>query len=79
MPGRRLDGYLLRTNQLSGTDEIWLERLDNGSAVTLLDDPQELAAGDTHAPARQGHDASRPGGNNGTSWSRLGFVHGRDL
>ena len=40
------DGYMLRTNQLAGTDQVLLERVDNGAFVTLLTINQELVAGD---------------------------------
>ncbi len=40
-------GYMLRTNQLSGTDEVWLERFDIGRCHASTDDPQELTVGDT--------------------------------
>ena len=41
------DGYMLRTNQLAGTDQVLLERIDNGAIVNRLTINQELAAGDT--------------------------------
>ena len=41
------DGYMLRTNQLPGTDQIWVERIDNGVFVNRLTLNQELAVGDT--------------------------------
>ena len=41
------DGYMLRTNQLPGTDQIWVERIDNGIFVNRLTLNQELAVGDT--------------------------------
>ena len=40
------DGYMLRPNQLAGTDQVLLERVDNGAVVNLLTVNQELAAGD---------------------------------
>jgi hypothetical protein len=45
MPGASA-GYLLRTNQTAGVDEVWLERF-NGGAIRLLTIAQELAADDT--------------------------------
>ena len=45
--GANWDGYMLRTNQLAGPDELYLERIDNGNVVSLLTMSQELAAGDT--------------------------------
>ena len=41
------DGYELRTIQQAGTDQVLLERVDNGALVTRLTINQELAAGDT--------------------------------
>ena len=40
-------GYLLRTNQLTGTDQVFLERIDSGAVVTRLTISQDLAVGDT--------------------------------
>ncbi|MGH3136875.1 MAG: fibronectin type III domain-containing protein, partial [Gaiellaceae bacterium] len=67
------DGYMLRTNQLAGTDEVFLERQDNGALVRLLTMTQELAVGNTLLLRAKGtileawlHD--------GSSWSRLGVV-----
>ena len=31
------DGYMLRTNQLAGTDQVYIEREDNGAIVDALD------------------------------------------
>ena len=71
MPGNT--GYLLRANQINGTDQIWLERF-NGAATTLLAIPQEMSPGDTIMLRVKGTtlEAWR---NNGSTWSRLGFVH----
>ena len=30
------DGYMLRTNQLAGTDQVLIERIDNGTIVNRL-------------------------------------------
>ncbi len=38
---------MLRTNQLSGADEVYLERIDNGVFVRLATVNRDLAAGDT--------------------------------
>jgi Fibronectin type III domain len=67
------DGYELRTIQQTGTDQVLLERLDNGSLVTRLTLNQELAAGDTMLLRAKGTsiEAWR---NDGSSWSRLGLV-----
>ena len=65
------DGYMLRTTQLAGTDEVYLEREDNGAITRLATLSQELAAGDTLLLRAAGStvEAWR---NNGSSWSRLG-------
>jgi hypothetical protein len=66
------DGYMLRTNQLAVTDEIFLERIDNSSVVRLLTLNQELAANDILLLRAKGStlEAWRYAG----SWSRLGAV-----
>jgi hypothetical protein len=68
------DGYMLRPNQLPGTDQILFERVDNGAFVNLLTVNQEFAAGDVFLLRVQGQtlEAWR---HDGTSWSRLGFVN----
>ena len=67
------DGYMLRTIQQTGTDQVLLERLDNGAIVTRLTILQELAVGDTLLLRAKGTtiEAWR---NDGSSWSRLGLV-----
>jgi hypothetical protein len=40
------DAYMLRTNQLAGADEVYLERIDNGAHVRLATVAQDLAPGD---------------------------------
>jgi len=67
------DGYMLRTNQLSGTDQVLLERLDNGAIVNRLTISQELAVGDVLLLRVTGStlEAWR---RSGTVWSRLGSV-----
>ena len=69
------DGYMLRTNQLAVTDEIFLERIDNSSVVRLLTLNQELAANDILLLRAKGStlEAWRYAG----SWSRLGAVQDR--
>jgi hypothetical protein len=66
-------GYMLRANQASGTDQIFLERLDSGAITTRLTIPQDLAAGDTLLLRAQGStvEAWR---HNGAAWSRLGTL-----
>ncbi len=66
-------GYMLRTNQLSGTDEVWLERFDSGSATRLLTIPQEINAGDTMLLRAKGASIEAWRQSGGT-WSRLGVV-----
>ena len=68
-----VDGYLIRANQISGVDQIWLERMDNGSALTKLAIGQELAAGDTLLLRAKGSTIEL-WRHNGTSWARLGFI-----
>ena len=67
------DGYMLRTIQQAGTDQVLLERIDNGTLVTRLTINQELAAGDTLLLRAKGTtiEAWR---NDGSSWTRLGVV-----
>ena len=67
------DGYMLRTSQLAGTDQVFLERVDNGAVITRLTMNQELAVGDILLLRVKGStlEAWR---NDGTSWSRLGVV-----
>ncbi len=69
-----ITGYLIRANQLSGTDEIWLERFDNGSAIRLQTIPQELVAGDTLLLRAKGTSIEVWRQPSGGSWSRLGVV-----
>ena len=68
-----VDGYMLRTNQLAGTDEVYLERVDNSSFVRLLTVGQELAVGDTLL-LRVGGSTLEAWLKRGSSWSRLGSV-----
>ena len=65
------DGYMLRPNQLAGTDQVLIERVDNGAIVNLLTVNQELAAGDVFLLRVKGStvEAWR---NDGSAWSRLG-------
>jgi fibronectin type 3 domain-containing protein len=66
-------GYVLRAAQLSGTDEVWLERF-NGGLTRLLTIPQELVAGDTLLLRAKGSTIEAWRLPSGGSWSRLGFV-----
>jgi hypothetical protein len=67
------DGYMLRPNQLPGTDQILFERVDNGNFVPLLTVNQDLVAGDLFLLRVKGSiiEAWRQ---RGTSWTRLGLV-----
>src|SRR5262249_14199914 len=67
------DGYELRTIQQTGTDQVLLERIDNGTLKTLLTINQELALGDTLLLRVQGStlEAWRL---SGASWSKLGSL-----
>ncbi|HEU5206386.1 MAG TPA: fibronectin type III domain-containing protein [Gaiellaceae bacterium] len=71
MPGTT--GYVLRTNQLSGTDEVWLERF-NGGLTRLLTIPQELANGDTMLLRAKGSSIEAWRMPSGGTWTRLGVV-----
>ena len=64
---------MLRPNQLAGTDQILLERVDNGAIVNLLTVNQELAVGDVYLLRVKGStvEAWR---HDGSAWSRLGTV-----
>ena len=65
------DGYMLRTNQLTGPDEVALERIDNGVFVRLLTLNRELAAGDSLMLRVKGS-TIEAWHNDGTTWTRLG-------
>jgi fibronectin type 3 domain-containing protein len=68
------DGYMLRTNELAGTDEVYLERVDNGTIVRRLTLSQELSVGDVLLLRVKGPtlEAWR---HDGAAWSRLGLVN----
>jgi hypothetical protein len=68
-----VDGYMLRTSQLSGTDELYLERLDNGTIVRLLTLNHDLAAGDVVLLRTTGT-TLEAWLDHGTTWSRLGVA-----
>jgi len=67
------DGYVLRAVQQSGSDQILVDRLDNGAFVNLMTLSQELAVGDTILLRASGPllEAWR---RDGSGWSRLGTV-----
>ena len=68
-----LSGYMLRTNQLAGTDQVFLERIDGGAIVNRLTVSHELAVGDTVLLRVKGStlEAWRK---RGTTWLLLGSV-----
>ena len=59
--------------QQTGTDQVLLERIDNGTIVTRLTILQELAVGDTLLLRAKGTtiEAWR---NDGSSWTRIGLI-----
>jgi Fibronectin type III domain len=67
------DAYMLRTNQLSGADQVFLERIDDGVVVPLLTMSQELAAGDLLLLRVRGS-TLEAWHNRGALWARLGTV-----
>ena len=67
------DGYMLRTTDLTGTDQVALERLDNGATVTRLTVSQELAVGDVVLLRVKGS-TLEIWRRAGSTWSRLGVV-----
>ena len=66
-------GYALRTNQLAGTDQVMLERIDAGATVTRLTILQELAVGDTLLLRVKGS-ALEAWLKRGSTWTLLGSV-----
>ncbi len=72
-PGAGGSGYMLRTNQLTGTDQVFLERTDAGVIVTRLTISRELAAGDTILLRVRGT-TLEAWLKRGTTWSLLGSV-----
>jgi fibronectin type 3 domain-containing protein len=67
------DGYMLRTNQRTGADEVFLERIDNGAFVRLLTVTRDLLPGHTLLMRVRGS-TLEAWHNNGTTWTRLGTV-----
>jgi len=63
------DAYMLRTNQLAGPDEVYLERIDNGAHVRLATVARELAPGDLLLLRVQG--STIEAWHHDGSWSRL--------
>jgi hypothetical protein len=68
-----VDGYLLRTNQAAGTDQVFLERLTNGAVTTRLTIARELAVGDRLLLRVQGS-TLEAWTHDGSAWTRLGTV-----
>jgi chitodextrinase len=71
--GSGYDGYMLRTNQLAGTDEVFLERITNSSITRLLTMSRDLAVGDTLLLRASGS-VLEAWLRNGSSWTRLGVA-----
>ena len=72
LPGQP-SGYVLRANQLAGTDEVLLERIDGGASVTRLTIARELAVGDTLLLRVKGS-TLEAWLKRGSTWSLLGSV-----
>jgi hypothetical protein len=68
------DAYMLSAIQRNGTDEVLLQRVDNGAITTRLTMPQELAVGDTLLLRVRGS-ALEAWLRRGTTWTRLGVVN----
>jgi hypothetical protein len=66
-------GYMLRTNQLAGTDQVLLDRLDGATIVNRLTISRELAVGDTILLRVKGT-TLEAWLKRGTTWSLLGSV-----
>ena len=64
---------MLRTNQLAGTDQVFLDRIDGGAIVNRLTISHELAAGDTVLLRVKGA-TLEAWHKRGTTWSLLGSV-----
>jgi hypothetical protein len=64
---------MLRTNQLAGTDQVLLDRLDGGTAVNRLAVARELAVGDTILLRVKGS-TLEAWLKRGTTWSLLGSI-----
>ena len=67
------DGYMLRVNELSGTDQVLLDRVDNGAFVNRLTVNRDLAAGDVLLLRAEGS-TLEVWQRTATTWSRLGTV-----
>jgi hypothetical protein len=67
------DGYMLRTNQLPGTDQVFIERVDNDVFVNLKTINRELVAGDVLLLRVQGQ-ALEAWRHDGSAWARLGVA-----
>ena len=68
-----VDGYMLLFSQATGTDSVLIYRITNGGLTGILTVGQEFATGDRLLFRAQGStlEAWR---NDGTTWSRIGFV-----
>jgi len=68
------DGYMLRTLQQTGTDELYLERITNGTITRLLTITQELNPGDTLL-LRVNGTTLQAWQKTGTTWTQLGTAN----
>ena len=66
-------GYVLRTNQLAGTDQVMLERIDAGAIVTQAHDLAG-ARRRRHAPSPRQGVGARSVAQARTTWTLLGSV-----
>jgi hypothetical protein len=66
-------GYMLRSTQLAGTDQVSLDRVDGGALVTRLTIAQELLVGDTLLLRVKGTKLEA-WLKRGSAWSLLGSV-----
>jgi fibronectin type 3 domain-containing protein len=64
------DGYMLRAVPLSGVDALNIDRVDNGTIVTIASAASELAAGDVLLLRTRGT-TIEAWQRSGTSWSRV--------
>jgi hypothetical protein len=66
-----VDGYMLRFNQLAGTDQVLLVRLDNSALVTLATANEEIQTGDRLLLRLVGSSIEAWRQSAGGAWSRL--------
>jgi Fibronectin type III domain len=68
-----VDGYMVRFQQQSGTDQVFIDRLDNAAVTTLASFNQEFAAGDRLRISVVGSTV-QAWRYSGGSWTKLGEV-----